>query len=80
MTRGDEKRKKNIDDGHCTKRFVLLFFLLTRLFLWLSGLHEVFIGSWDAFTTSRSITNDTTATDAFTDIEPEHHFDTDECV
>jgi len=32
--------------------------------------HEVFIGSWDAFTATWSITNDATSTDAFTDIKP----------
>lgn len=81
---GDQEReRKNIDDGYCAIRplsLLLLFFLLTRLCVWISGLHEVFVGSWDAFTTSRSITNDATTTNTFTNIEPKHHLKTNEAI
>ena len=38
------------------------------------GLHEVFVGSWDSFTSARSVADDATAPDTFTDVEPEHYF------
>jgi hypothetical protein len=38
--------------------------------------HEEFIGSWDAFTTTRSVTDNATTTDTFTDVEPEENFQT----
>ena len=44
------------------------------------GLHEVFVGSWDAFTSARSVPDDATAADTFTDVEPEHHFNAHQCV
>ena len=44
------------------------------------GLHEVFVGSWDSFTSARSVTDDASASDTFTNVEPEHHFNADQCV
>ena len=48
--------------------------LPARLFFLLYGSHEVFIGSGDALTTARSIANDTSASNAFTNVKPEHDF------
>jgi hypothetical protein len=42
--------------------------------------HKVFIWSWDALTTSRSITNDATTTNTFANIKPKHHFKTNEGI
>ena len=46
----------------------------------LNGSHKIFIWSWDAFTTTRSITDDTTTTNTFANIKPEHHFETNEGI
>lgn len=46
----------------------------------INGSHEIFIWSWDAFTTTWSITDDTTTTDTFADVEPKHHFETNESI
>ena len=42
--------------------------------------HEVFVRRRDAFAASRSITDDASAANAFANVKPKHHFQTDEGV